>query len=92
MTRFCSSYGKIKKVVFRSRGVCDIHYNVAEWPVIVDILNSLNGQVVDEHQLIAQPASVIPVEILKHLWSQPDGRRHLSTLIQKLCQNIEKAL
>lgn len=54
------------------------------------MVDRLNGMVVDHHQWVAQPATVIPAEILQTLWSKPQGRKHVHELIQNLCRKIEE--
>ncbi|KAF9605704.1 hypothetical protein IFM89_018047 [Coptis chinensis] len=88
--KVCKSYGKFKRLIRRSPGIYDVYYQETEWPNMVDILNSLNGQVVSGHQWIAQPVTLIPIEILKFLWSQPDGKRDVYSVIQNLCQKVEE--
>ncbi|KAL5702353.1 hypothetical protein ACHQM5_027581 [Ranunculus cassubicifolius] len=89
LLKICNSYGKTQQIVCRGRGIFDVHYKLTEWPVMVNILNSLNGKVIGENQVVAQPATEIPVEILKYLWSHADGRRWVYSAIQCLCRRLE---
>lgn len=52
---------------------------------------SLNGKVVDDSQWVVQPATVYPPEILRALWSQPDGRKHVKAIIHNLLQKIAES-
>ncbi|KAJ7979838.1 RNA-binding (RRM/RBD/RNP motifs) family protein [Quillaja saponaria] len=76
----CKSYGQVKKIVTRNKGVVDVHFKLAEWPNMLTILNRLNGLKVDGNQLVAQPAPVFPPEILRVLWTRPDERRNLISI------------
>lgn len=53
-------------------------------------IDSLNGLVIKEHQWQAQPAPVIPPEILQTLWRKPDGWQYVCSLAQNLCRRIEQ--
>ena len=59
--------------------------------MLTDCLNvRLNGLMVDQHQWIAQPATVIPAKMLQDLWSMPEGREHVHEMIQTICKRIEE--
>lgn len=87
----CSHYGQVKNVVHRDHDTVDVHFKLAEWPSMLHILNSLNGKVVDDSQWVVQPATVYPPEILRALWSQPDGRKHVKAIIHNLLQKIAES-
>jgi len=59
--------------------------------MLTDCLNvRLNGLVVDKHQWIAQPSTVIPAELLQALRSKPGGGRvHVHEMIHTICKRIE---
>ncbi|KAM7278781.1 hypothetical protein ACFE04_005915 [Oxalis oulophora] len=85
----CSDYGQVKRVAPRARGVADVHYKLAEWPNMLNILNSINGLSVNDLRLHARPAPAFPPEIMKVLWSHPDERRHVLAVIQRLIRNLD---
>ncbi|XP_008802180.2 uncharacterized protein LOC103716090 [Phoenix dactylifera] len=86
----CESYGQVKRIIGRDIDTFDVHFKLSEYGNMVKILNRLNGLMVDHHQWVAQPATVIPAEILQTLWSKPEGRKHVRKLIQNLCRKIEE--
>ncbi|XP_058094629.1 uncharacterized protein LOC131240424 isoform X2 [Magnolia sinica] len=88
----CASYGKIKRLVRRGIDIVDVQFQLIEWANMVKILNRLNGLVIDGHRWVARPGTVIPAEILQTLWSEPDGRQYVCSLIQKLCGEIQGGL
>nr|XP_010906789.1 uncharacterized protein LOC105033614 [Elaeis guineensis] len=86
----CESYGQVKRIIGRDVDTFDVHFKLSEYGNMLKILNRLNGMVVDHHKWVAQPATVIPAEILQTLWSKPQGRKHVHKLIQNLCRKIEE--
>ncbi|CDO99252.1 unnamed protein product [Coffea canephora] len=84
----CNSLGKTRFVRMRSPGIMDIHFKLAEWPNMLKILNRLNAVAIGGQTLLAQPASVFPPDILQILWSHPEERKHVKTLVQKLLQEL----
>ncbi|KAK9289289.1 hypothetical protein L1049_017765 [Liquidambar formosana] len=84
-----TSYGQVKHIQLRNKDTLDAYFNLAEWPNMLNILNSLNGMKVHGCQLLVQPAPVYPPDILQILWSQPDGRRHVKAVMHNLCQKLE---
>ncbi|TQE08351.1 hypothetical protein C1H46_005979 [Malus baccata] len=85
----CKSHGEIKRAKERSKGIVDVQFKLAEWPKMWTILNSLNGLRFEGHQLIAQPAPVFPPEVLQALWSQPDERIHVQSVLRRLIRDAE---
>ncbi|CAA7012936.1 unnamed protein product [Microthlaspi erraticum] len=59
---------------------------------MLTILNSLNGKEVDGMKWVARPAPVIPPEMIKVLWEDPQGKRYVKDLIQSLVKEIEQPL
>ncbi|GMI69859.1 hypothetical protein HRI_000655200 [Hibiscus trionum] len=88
----CSSYGQVKYLAKRTMGVVDVHFKLAEWPNMLNIVNSLNGIEVDENRWLAQPAPVFPLAILRALWCRPEERRHVNAVIYKLLGEVEKPI
>ncbi|KAG1353956.1 putative COP1-interacting protein 7 [Cocos nucifera] len=86
----CESYGQVKRIIGRDVDTFDVHFKLSEYGNMVEILNRLNGKVVDHHKWVAQPATVIPAEILQTLWSKPQGRKYVHNLIKNLCRKIEE--
>ncbi|CAL5413605.1 unnamed protein product [Camellia sinensis] len=84
----CETYGQVNSVSWRTRGVVDVYFKIAEWPNMLKILNELNGLQMDGSQWIAQPAPVFPADVLHVLWSHPDERRRLKTQIHRLSQKL----
>ncbi|KAM1172147.1 hypothetical protein ACFXTH_022410 [Malus domestica] len=85
----CKSHGEIKRAKERSKGIVDVQFKLAEWPNMWTILNSLNGLRFEGHQLIAQPAPVFPPEVLQALWSQPDERIQVQSVLRRLIRDAE---
>lgn len=48
----------------------------------------LNGIEVDGQQLVAKPAPVYPPDVLKVLWSQREGRKHLKTTFNSMLLKV----
>ncbi|PPR91492.1 hypothetical protein GOBAR_AA29192 [Gossypium barbadense] len=88
----CNSYGQVKYLAKRGVGVVDVHFKLAEWPNMLNIVNNLNGIEVDENRWLAQPAPVFPVEILRALWSRPEERRHVNCMIYRLLRELEEPI
>ncbi|KAK3015945.1 hypothetical protein RJ639_005760 [Escallonia herrerae] len=86
----CESVGKVRLLVHRSRNTIDVHFSFNEWPNMGNILNRLNGVVVDGNQLLAQPAPVFPPDVLQVLWNQTHGRMHVKAKVQSLLQQLEE--
>ncbi|KAK2973878.1 hypothetical protein RJ640_013932 [Escallonia rubra] len=86
----CESLGKVRLLVHRSRKAIDVHFSFNEWPNMGNILNRLNGVVVDGNQLLAQPAPVFPPDVLQVLWNQTHGRMHVKAKVQSLLQQLEE--
>ncbi|CAL5416491.1 unnamed protein product [Camellia sinensis] len=84
----CETYGQVNSVSWRTGGVVDVYFKIAEWPNMLKILNELNGLQMDGSQWIAQPAPVFPADVLHVLWSHPDERRRLKTQIHRLSQKL----
>lgn len=57
--------------------------------VRLSLVSSLNGLRFEGHQLIAQPAPVFPPEVLQALWSQPDERIHVQSVLRRLIRDAE---
>ncbi|KAG7583075.1 RNA-binding domain superfamily [Arabidopsis suecica] len=89
----CVPYGQIKQVYIRGNGVVDVLFDVSEWPNMLTILNSLNGMEIDGKKLVVRPATtVIPPEILRVLWKDPQEKRYVISVIQNLVREIEQPL
>ncbi|VVA98584.1 unnamed protein product [Arabis nemorensis] len=88
----CVPYGQIKKVTCRGKGIVDVHFDVSEWPNMLTILNSLNGMEIDGMKWVVRPAPVIPHEILRVLWKDPQEKRYVKGLIQNMVREIEQPL
>ncbi|KAK9020207.1 hypothetical protein V6N11_054697 [Hibiscus sabdariffa] len=88
----CDSYGQVKYVAERTMGVVDVHFKLAEWPNMLNIVNSLNGIEVDGDRWLVQPAPVFPLAILRALWRRPEERRHVNAVIYKLLREVEKPI
>lgn len=41
------------------------------------------------HRVIAQPATVFPPAVLQVLWSKPDERIHVKSVLRRLFQNTD---
>ncbi|KAJ4843854.1 hypothetical protein Tsubulata_037217 [Turnera subulata] len=82
----CKAYGKIRLIAVRQTGVVDVHYSDADWPNMLDTLNSLNGLQVEGRQWVAKPAPVFPPTILRVLWNHPEGRKHVKAVIRSLLE------
>ncbi|KAF3456753.1 hypothetical protein FNV43_RR01407 [Rhamnella rubrinervis] len=87
--KICNSYGQVKNLFFRRSVMVDVHFKISEWPNMLNILNSLNGLKVDGKKWIAQPAPVFPPEMLKLLWTQPEERKHVISVLRRLLQNLK---
>ncbi|XP_050371946.1 uncharacterized protein LOC126789911 [Argentina anserina] len=85
----CGSYGEVGRSKLRSMGVLDVYFKLAEWPNMLSILNRLNGTAVYGQRLIAQPAPIFPPAILHVLWSKPDERIYVKSVLRRLLQNNE---
>ncbi|XP_016647919.1 PREDICTED: uncharacterized protein LOC103324204 isoform X1 [Prunus mume] len=85
----CNSHGQVKQMKGRGMDIVDVHFKLAEWPNMLTILNSLNGMEVDGNRWLAQPAPVFPHEVLQVLWSRPDERIHVISVLRRLLQNTE---
>ncbi|PQQ17244.1 uncharacterized protein Pyn_34166 [Prunus yedoensis var. nudiflora] len=85
----CKSHGQVKHMKGRGRDIVDVHFMLAEWPNMLTILNSLNGMEVDGNRWLAHPAPVFPPEVLQVLWSRPDERIHVISVLRRLLQNTE---
>ncbi|KAE8735972.1 Detected protein of unknown function [Hibiscus syriacus] len=96
--KICNSYAKVKCTMKRITGVVDVHFKLAEWPNMLNIVNSasitssLNGLEVDENWWVALPAPVFPPVILRALWCRPEGRQHVNAVIYKLSREVEKPI
>lgn len=53
------------------------------------VLSRLNGMKVNGHRLIAQPAPIFPPAVLQALWSKPDERNHVKSVLRRLLLNTE---
>ncbi|KAL3359819.1 hypothetical protein AABB24_016352, partial [Solanum stoloniferum] len=85
---FCKKLGQTRYFFTKAFGVMDVHFKFAEWPRMLEIINRLNGIEVDGQQLVAKPAPIYPPDVLKVLWSQPEGRKHLKTTFNGLLQKV----
>ncbi|KAM3356606.1 putative protein isoform X1 [Capsicum galapagoense] len=88
MIPLCKELGKTSQFVTRTPGIMDVHYKFAEWPRMLEIINSLNGYEEDGQQLVAKPAPVYSSHVLSVLWSQPEGRKHLKTAFNSMLQKV----
>ncbi|KAL5990525.1 hypothetical protein ACLOJK_011427 [Asimina triloba] len=100
--RICRSHGQIKKdnrvgkngqdsqQVIDQRYVAYQRFYTGTYlePLMLAIFGSLNGMVVDGHQWIAQPGTLIPFEILRVLLKEPDGQRYVHSLARDLSVKI----
>ncbi|KAL3329098.1 hypothetical protein AABB24_036281 [Solanum stoloniferum] len=85
---FCKSLGQARYFFTKTSGNMDVHFKFAEWPRMLEIINRLNGIEVDGQQLVAKPAPIYPPDVLKVLWSQPEGRKHLKTTFNSMLQKV----
>ncbi|MCD7468226.1 hypothetical protein HAX54_006213 [Datura stramonium] len=85
---FCKELGKTAQFFMRTSGIMDVHFEFAEWPRMLEILNRLNGIEVDGQQLVAKPAPVYPPNVLNVLWNQPEGRKHLKTTFNSMLLKV----
>ncbi|KAL6189440.1 hypothetical protein ACLB2K_040829 [Fragaria x ananassa] len=85
----CTSSGGVGKVKLRNVGMLDVYFNLDHWPKMLSILNRLNGMEVHGHRVIAQPATVFPPAVLQVLWSKPDERIHVKSVLRRLFQNTD---
>ncbi|XVE81875.1 hypothetical protein DITRI_Ditri15bG0101100 [Diplodiscus trichospermus] len=88
----CNSYGQVKCIASRATGIVDVHFKLAEWPNMLNIVNSLNGIEDNGKRWLAQPSPVFPIEILRALWSRPEERRHVNAVICNLLRKLEKPI
>ncbi|XVF28577.1 hypothetical protein REPUB_Repub15cG0042000 [Reevesia pubescens] len=88
----CNSYGQVKYIAKRAMGIVDVHFKLAEWPNMLNIVNRLNGIEVDKKRWLVQPAPIFPPEVLKALWSRPEERRHVNAVIYNLLRKLEKPI
>ncbi|KZV55530.1 dentin sialophosphoprotein-like [Dorcoceras hygrometricum] len=88
----CSSFGKVRNLVARCPGIVDVHYRLAEWPNMWNILNRLNSLEIEGMRLRAEPATNYPPDVLIALWHQPNERTYLKNtalaLLEKLGKNM----
>ncbi|KAL1561715.1 hypothetical protein AAHA92_04384 [Salvia divinorum] len=92
VVQICRSLGDVRASSSRAANVLDVHFKVSEWPNMVKILNSLNGCMVKGSQVHAEPAPVIPPEVLLALWHHPQERKHLKATAQALLLKLESKL
>ncbi|KAK4732587.1 hypothetical protein R3W88_025575 [Solanum pinnatisectum] len=85
---FCKSLGQTRYFFTKAFGNMDVHFKFAEWPRMLEIINRLNGIEVDGQQLVAKPAPIYPPDVLKVLWSQPEGRKHLKTTFNSMLLKV----
>lgn len=67
------------------------NYAFASLVIISDLIlyvPRLNGTEVDGQQLVAKPAPIYPPDVLKVLWSQPEGRKHLKTTFNSMLLKV----
>ncbi|WOH12707.1 hypothetical protein DCAR_0832215 [Daucus carota subsp. sativus] len=83
------SLGKIRTVQVRSPLILDIHFCITEWPNMLQILNKLNGMQVNGMELRAEPAPIVPPDVLCHIYSQPEERNRLKGNMLRLLQKLE---
>ncbi|OWM85773.1 uncharacterized protein LOC116193076 isoform X2 [Punica granatum] len=89
ITSICERYGRVQKEMRRSDAFVDVYFELFELPNMLSILNSLNGMQVEGTRMTAVPAPVFPEEVLRVLWDQPGGRRHLKSVLHSLLQKID---
>ncbi|XP_009102625.1 uncharacterized protein LOC103828748 [Brassica rapa] len=93
LRKLCMPYGQIKQMFHRGKGVADVHFDISEWPNMLTILNSMNGKERNGKKWVVRPATtVIPHEILKVLWEDPQGMRYVKGLIKDMVREIEQPL
>ncbi|CAN6871988.1 hypothetical protein Bca4012_076666 [Brassica carinata] len=93
LRKLCVPYGQIKQMFHRGKGVADVHFDISEWPNMLTILNSMNGKERNGKKWVVRPATtVIPNEILKVLWEDPQGMRYVKGLIKDMVREIEQPL
>ncbi|KAJ4894381.1 RNA-binding (RRM/RBD/RNP motifs) family protein [Raphanus sativus] len=92
LRKLCVPYGQIKQMFHRGKDVADVHFDVSEWPNMLTILNSMNGKERNGKKWVVRPATVIPHEILKVLWEDPQGMRYVKGLIKNMVREIEQPL
>ncbi|CAN4091099.1 unnamed protein product [Withania somnifera] len=85
---FCKKLGETVAFFTRTFDIMDVHYKVAEWPRMLEIINRLNGFEVGGQQLVAKPAPVYPPHVLDVLWSQQEGRKHLKTVFNSMLLKV----
>ncbi|XP_004247930.1 probable GPI-anchored adhesin-like protein PGA55 isoform X1 [Solanum lycopersicum] len=85
---FCKNLGQTRHFFKKALGIMDVHFKLAEWPRMLEIINRLNGTEVDGQQLVAKPAPIYPPDVLKVLWSQPEGRKHLKTTFNSMLLKV----
>ncbi|KAK4388132.1 hypothetical protein Sango_2419800 [Sesamum angolense] len=84
----CKSMGKTISVQIRTPDILDVHFGLAEWSNMLEILNRLNGIEVEGRRLRAEPAPVFPPDILLALWDQPEERKRLKDTLQDLLHKV----
>ncbi|KAM0932245.1 putative RNA recognition motif domain, nucleotide-binding alpha-beta plait domain superfamily [Dioscorea sansibarensis] len=84
----CDSFGQVKRVAGRYIDTFDVHFKLSEWPNMLKIINRLNGLVVDQQKWTAQPATLIPAEVLQALWNKRESQRQVHELVRNLCERI----
>ncbi|KAL3634455.1 hypothetical protein CASFOL_021509 [Castilleja foliolosa] len=84
----CRSLGVVRRAVQRNYYVIDVHFGLAEWPNMLNILNSLNGFEVEGTRLQAESAPVFPSDMLIALWHQPEERKVLKATAHGLLRKI----
>ncbi|XP_011628120.2 uncharacterized protein LOC18447178 isoform X1 [Amborella trichopoda] len=82
----CETYGAVNRVVSRDGDTVDVHFMLSELGNMLQILNHLNGMVVNQCQWWARPATVFPPQILQSLWKSTEGRQYVLTVVQNLCR------
>ncbi|XP_010466671.1 PREDICTED: uncharacterized protein LOC104746834 isoform X2 [Camelina sativa] len=89
----CSPYGQIKQVYMKGYDIADVHFDISDWPNMLTILNSLNGMEIDGNKLVVRAAAtVIPPEILRVLWNDPQEKRYVKSVIRNLVREIEQPI
>ncbi|KAL8121921.1 hypothetical protein AgCh_018596 [Apium graveolens] len=83
------TFGSIRNCHQRSRTVLDLHFSITEWPNMLQILNKINGMQVDGVKLIAEPAPIVPSDVLFQIYSEPEGRKHVNNNMLRLLQKLE---
>ncbi|KAK1390661.1 RRM domain-containing protein [Heracleum sosnowskyi] len=84
------AFGKIRASHQRSTTITDVHFCITEWPNMLQILNKINGMQVDGVKLIAEPAPIVPSDVLLELYSQPEERKRIKNNMLRLLQKLEE--